>query len=46
VKEGYLDFISGDPGYTGSLPKDIQDKFNSFMDDVRAGRVSYTVPPL
>ncbi|GHT92295.1 BMP family ABC transporter substrate-binding protein [Spirochaetia bacterium] len=46
VKEGYLDFISGDPGYTGSLPKDIQDKFNAFMNDIRAGRVPYTVPPL
>ncbi|GHV42671.1 BMP family ABC transporter substrate-binding protein [Spirochaetia bacterium] len=46
VKEGYLNFIAGDPGYTGSLPRDIQEKFNAFMNDIRAGRVPYTVPPL
>ncbi|GHV52820.1 BMP family ABC transporter substrate-binding protein [Spirochaetia bacterium] len=46
LKDGYLDFISDDPGYTGSLPKDIQDRFNAFMNDMRAGRVSYTVPAL
>jgi simple sugar transport system substrate-binding protein len=46
VKEGYLDFASDDPGYTGSLPQDIRDKFDAFMRDIRAGRVSYTVPPL
>jgi simple sugar transport system substrate-binding protein len=46
VKEGYLDFIANDPGYSGSLPRDIQDKFNAFMNDIRAGRVPYTVPSL
>jgi simple sugar transport system substrate-binding protein len=46
VKEGYLDFIANDPGYSGSLPRDIQDKFIAFMNDIRAGRVPYTVPAL
>jgi simple sugar transport system substrate-binding protein len=45
AKEGYLNFIADDPGYLG-LPADIREKFNAFMDDIRAGRVSYTIPPL
>jgi len=46
VKEGYIDFISDDPGYRDNVPADIQKKFNSFMDDFRAGRINYTVPAL
>ncbi|MDR0400276.1 MAG: BMP family ABC transporter substrate-binding protein [Treponema sp.] len=46
VKEGYLDFIADDPGYTGHVPPDIREKFNAFMADVKAGRVSYTLPAL
>ncbi|MDR3193547.1 MAG: BMP family ABC transporter substrate-binding protein, partial [Treponema sp.] len=46
VREGYLGFASDDPGYTDSLPQGIRDKFNAFMDDIRAGRVAYTTPPL
>jgi simple sugar transport system substrate-binding protein len=46
AKEGYLDFIAGDPGYTNYVPKDIQQKFNAFMADIKAGKVSYTLPPL
>ena len=46
AKEGYLNFIDNDPGYLDNLPKEIQEKFNSFMGDIRAGRVAYTVPPL
>jgi simple sugar transport system substrate-binding protein len=46
VKEGYLGFAADDPGYTNSLPQSIRDKFNAFMDDIRAGRVAYTTPPL
>ncbi|MDR1636230.1 MAG: BMP family ABC transporter substrate-binding protein [Treponema sp.] len=46
LKEGYLGFAADDPGYTNSLPQDIRDKFNAFMDELRAGRVSYTTPPL
>jgi simple sugar transport system substrate-binding protein len=46
VKEGYIDFIFDDPGYRDHVPAEIQTKFNSFMDDFRAGRVDYTVPAL
>jgi simple sugar transport system substrate-binding protein len=46
AKEGYLNFIDDDPGYLNYLPEDIQEKFNAFMNDIRAGRVEYTVPPL
>jgi simple sugar transport system substrate-binding protein len=46
VKEGYLDFISNDPGYTGYVPQDIQQKFNTFMSDIKAGRIFYTLPSL
>ncbi|MCL1836752.1 MAG: BMP family ABC transporter substrate-binding protein [Treponema sp.] len=46
VKEGYLDFIFDDPGYRDSLPPEIQEQFETFVDDLRAGRVEYTIPPL
>jgi simple sugar transport system substrate-binding protein len=46
LKEGYLDFITGDPEYTAALPQDIRDKFERFMNDIRAGQISYTVPSL
>jgi simple sugar transport system substrate-binding protein len=46
AKEGYLNFIADDPGYLNYLPVDIQEKFNAFMNDIRAGRIQYTVPPL
>jgi simple sugar transport system substrate-binding protein len=46
VKEGYLDFIFDDPGYRNYLPAELQKQFEAFMDDLRAGRVNYTVPPL
>ncbi|GHV88504.1 BMP family ABC transporter substrate-binding protein [Spirochaetia bacterium] len=44
--DGYLSFISGDPGYTEYVPQDIQAKFNAFTADIIAGRVEYTLPPL
>lgn len=46
AQAGYLDFIADDPGYTNFIPPEIQSKFNAFMDDIRAGRVSYTLPGL
>ncbi|MDR0494683.1 MAG: BMP family ABC transporter substrate-binding protein [Treponema sp.] len=46
VKEGYLDFIFDDPGYRDYLPVELQNQFNAFMGDLRAGRINYTVPPL
>ncbi|MDR2741939.1 MAG: BMP family ABC transporter substrate-binding protein [Treponema sp.] len=44
--EGYLDFITGDPGYTDYVLPEIQAKFNSFLADIKAGRVNYTLPSL
>jgi simple sugar transport system substrate-binding protein len=46
VKEGYLDFISVDSGYRDHVPAELRQKFDSFMDDFRAGRIEYTVPAL
>jgi simple sugar transport system substrate-binding protein len=46
VSEGYLAFIADDPGYTDYVPQDIQDRFNAFMADLNAGKISYTMPPL
>jgi simple sugar transport system substrate-binding protein len=46
AKEGYLDFIADDPGYTDYVPQDIQQKFKAFMADIKAGKVSYTLPAL
>jgi simple sugar transport system substrate-binding protein len=46
AREGYLDFIANDPGYLNYVPQDIQQKFNAFMADIKAGRISYTLPPL
>jgi len=46
VKEGYLDFIFDDPGYRDHVPVELRQKFDSFMDDFRAGRIDYTVPAL
>jgi simple sugar transport system substrate-binding protein len=45
AKEGYLDFIADDPGYK-NLPADIREKFDSFMNDIRAGRINYIIPLL
>ena len=46
ARGGYLNFIDDDPGYLDHLPVDIQESFNSFMSDIRAGRIDFTVPPL
>ncbi|MDR0452781.1 MAG: BMP family ABC transporter substrate-binding protein [Treponema sp.] len=46
VRDGYINFVSGDPGYTAYLPREIRDKFDAFMADMKAGKVAYTVPPL
>jgi len=45
IKEGYLDFIDNEPGYM-ALPAEIREKFGAFIEDMRAGRVNYTIPPL
>jgi simple sugar transport system substrate-binding protein len=46
VREGYIHFISDDPGYTEHVPPVIREKFDAFMDDIRSGRILYEVPPL
>jgi simple sugar transport system substrate-binding protein len=46
IREGYLDFIADDPAYAAALPQDIRDAFAVFIGDIRAGRISYTIPPL
>ena len=46
VKEGYLAFAFDDPSYRDSLPSGIRERFETFMDDFRAGRIAYTVPSL
>jgi simple sugar transport system substrate-binding protein len=46
VKEGYLNFITDDPGYQNTLPANIRRRFELFLDDLRSGRINYTVPQL
>ena len=46
AKEGYLGFFDNDPAYKQNLPADIRAKFDTFMADIRAGRIAYTVPAL
>ena len=46
AKEGYLDFIADDPGYREHVPPDTRERFDAFMNDIRAGRVDFSVPPL
>jgi simple sugar transport system substrate-binding protein len=46
VRDGYIGFIADDPGYTAYLPPEIRAKFDAFMADMKAGKVSYTLPPL
>ena len=46
LKEGYLDFIADDPLYIEALPESVRSSFAAFMEDLRAGRIAYTVPSL
>jgi simple sugar transport system substrate-binding protein len=46
IKEGYIGFISDDPSYVENLPADIRRKFEGFLDDLKAGRINYTIPSL
>jgi simple sugar transport system substrate-binding protein len=46
IKEGYLDFAADDPAYINSVPEAIRTRFNTFMEDMRTGRIEYTLPPL
>jgi len=33
VRDGYLGFITDDPGYRNNIPADIREKFEAFVDD-------------
>jgi len=46
AQDGYLNFIDDDTGYRDYLPDDIREKFDAFMNDMRAGRIEYTLPQL
>jgi len=46
VKEGYIGFIFDDAHYKDSLPAPVREKFETFMEDFAAGRISYSLPPL
>ena len=46
VQEGYIGFFYDDPAYAQNLPADIRQQFESFMDDVSAGKIAYTLPAL
>ncbi|MDT4761100.1 BMP family ABC transporter substrate-binding protein [Sphaerochaeta sp. PS] len=46
VQQGYLRFISDDSAYTANLPQPIREKFDAFMQDIRSGKVAYTLPEL
>jgi len=46
VKEGYLGFIFDDPAYKNNLPPDIREKFEKFYNDLKEGKINYTIPPL
>ena len=46
VQEGYIGFFYDDPAYAQNLPSDIRKQFESFMDDVSAGKIAYTLPKL
>jgi len=46
VKEGYLGFIFDDPAYEKNLPEGIRKKFEKFYNDLREGKINYTIPPL
>jgi len=43
IKEGYLGFIKDDPLYEQSLPADIRERFEIFLDDIRARKIKYDI---
>jgi simple sugar transport system substrate-binding protein len=46
VKEGYLGFIFDDPAYKNNLPVEIREKFEKFYNELKEGKISYTIPVL
>jgi simple sugar transport system substrate-binding protein len=45
VQDGYLGFID-DAGYRNYVPENIQERFDAFMEELRSGRLEYTLPQL
>lgn len=43
IKEGYLGFIADDPLYEQSVPADIRRRFETFLDDIRAGKIKFDI---
>jgi simple sugar transport system substrate-binding protein len=46
IREGSIDYLDADPGYLEYAAPEIREKFDAFMEELRAGRIAYTVPPL
>jgi simple sugar transport system substrate-binding protein len=46
LKEGYLGFFFDDPLYESSLPEEIRDDFETFIDSLAQGNIAYTLPTL
>ncbi|NLA92991.1 MAG: BMP family ABC transporter substrate-binding protein [Spirochaetales bacterium] len=46
LKEGYLGFFYDDGGYRDTLPLEIREEFESFMGQLREGKIAYTLPEL
>ncbi len=46
LKDGYVGFFFDDPLYESSLPVEIRDTFESFMDSLAQGDIAYTLPTL
>ena len=46
LKEGYIGFFYDDPGYRDTLPLEIREEFELFMEQLREGKIAYTLPKL
>ncbi len=46
LKEGYIGFFYDDSGYRDTLPLEIREEFELFMEQLREGKIAYTLPKL
>lgn len=46
VQNGYLGFLSDHEAYKTYVPEDIRSEFDAFFEDLKAGKIEYTVPTL
>jgi len=46
AREGYIDFIFDDPGFRDNVPVEIQERLETFVEDLREGRIEFALPPL